>query len=316
MAGSWPDMPSRKIPYHDDGTVVAGRHPTGGAPYENFYEWNATYVNEMNDLDFVKISEDWSDRRFPAMSGTYSASQLNKRTESVWIFPERRDLYGYAFVILQDNTGTGGLGAHYCYTSVDTTNGIDGTWTQWGPIWVDDNITSNNYPEAWRENQYTEARTNVRGVLWLGTGGTFNAGPDVWKAMFLFGEIAAGETPDRILFIDNYTGLEFDKPMDWGDVPRGSTLTWDIYLLNNSTTLQANSMDLTFGTLYNSSNTWYEMKVTGGGYGTSITGITMAASARYPAGTDVITIKLDVPDTQALGVFEAFLELSKPTSWT
>ena len=66
MAGSWPDLPSRKIAYHDDGTVVAARYPPAGAPYENFYEWQAgaNGLDQLNNLDFAIITPDWDNQLF------------------------------------------------------------------------------------------------------------------------------------------------------------------------------------------------------------------------------------------------------------
>ena len=316
MAGSWPDTPSRKIAYHADGTVVVGRYPPDGAPYENFYPWDptSTGLEELNDLDFSDIDQDWANGRFPAIPSN-AADPTNKRAETCWIFPELRDIYGYAFVLHGQNNGIGGPGEYTWYISADTTNGVDGTWTNIGDF-DETNLTTGNYPEAWRESQIMFYYPAARAMRCLGVAGFFTGGPTVWRAAFLFGVIAAGETPDRILFIDDYTGLEFTGPMDWGDVPRGSELEWDIYLLNNSATLTANTMTLDMKTLYDVSDTWYSMNEAGGAFGSTISVSSMAAGARYPTGTDVITIKLEVPDDQPLSIYEAFLELSAAASWT
>ena len=83
--------------YHNDGTVVAGRHPLDGAPYENFYEWAAgtTGMEELNDLDFVQIVENWGNKLFPVADFITGASILSRQVETVWLFPERRDIYGF-----------------------------------------------------------------------------------------------------------------------------------------------------------------------------------------------------------------------------
>ena len=324
MAGSWPDTPSRKIAYHADGTVVVGRYPADGAPYENFYDWDSgpLGLEEMNDLDFDGIVPDYDGvtaRRFPALGTTPTSNLLNKRTETAWIFPEYRDIYGYA-VVLEVQFSSIGKGDFWMYISGNTTNGIDGDWTVVGFFQEPNLPVNNNYPEWWRESQVSFFFPRARGMRFLGTGnfnvGASNSFPMAWRAAFLFGMISAGETPDRILFIDNYTGLEFTLPMDWGDVPRGSVLEWDIYLLNNSSTLTANTMTLDMKTLYNVSDTWYQMKVTGGMFGDTIAITSMAPGARFPTGTDIITVRLSVPQDQPLSIYEAFLELSPAASWT
>ena len=325
MAGSWPDTPSRKIAYHADGTVVVGRFPADGAPYENFYDWDSgpLGLEEMNDLDFDGIIPNYALKRFPALGTTPASSVLNKRTETAWIFPEYRDIYGYA-VVLEIAFTSLDQGLYRMYISGNTTNGIDGDWTEIGYFTNDgppNNLPANiNYPEWWRESQVSLYFPRARGMRFLGTAG-FNTSAGetaamLWRAAFLFGMISAGETPDRILFIDNYTGLEFTLPMDWGDVPRGSVLEWDIYLLNNSSTLTANTMTLDMKTLYNASDGWYQMKVTGGGFGDTIAITSMAPGARFPTGTDIITVRLSVPQDQPLSIYEAFLELSPAASWT
>lgn len=318
MAGSWPDMPSRKIAYHDDGTVVAGRYNLAGAPYENFYEWSQAAKNECNDLDFTVMTEDWANKMFAASERSLSPG-LTPRTENVWIFPELRDIYGVRGTF-DEGSSTGGT-VFEIHTSVDTTNGIDGTWVLQASWYTRNGSGSNTAlvdadPEDWRSTIETFTATGVRGVRLYGWGNQFSAYV-YFRSFYIFGTISSGETPDRILYVNDSTGLEFVKPMDWGDVPRGTTLDWDIYLLNNSSTLAANgTMVLDFTTLYNSSDTWYAISDSGGTFGGTANVPTMAATTRYPTGTDVFTVRLDVPDDEPFGIYEAILELSPATSWT
>ena len=318
MAGSWPDCPSRKIAYHDDGTVVAGRYEDSGAPYENFYEWSLANITELNDLDHVPISPDWPNSFMAITRFAPGVATSITNIETVWIFPELRDIYG--FVAELHHSGGSTDAAHlYIYTSPDTTNGIDGTWTLQIDYWTSSNVIIDDSPEAWRTMIVAFSAPGTRAVKTRSTTHNFSKEFE-WRAAYIFGTITAGETPDRIVYVDDNTGLEFTKPMDWGDVPRGATLDWDIYLLNNSATLAAGgTMVLDFTTLYNSSDTWYLIKSNAGGapaFAATFDVPTMAAGTRYPTGTDTFTVRLTVPDNEPLGIYEAILELSPATSWT
>lgn len=315
MAGSWPDVPSRKIPYHNDGTVVAARYPQDGAPYENFYEWDAGVngLDQLNDLDFTTIPQNWANKRFPIAG---EITRIVADTENIWIFPELRDLYGYVIVGTQENPATGGWGNMWTYYSHDTTNGLDGTWTLIQDHGNGENTPQGAHPEDWRTAIVEFSHLAVRGFKVIGSYGVFVGGNLVFRACYIFGTISAGETPDRILFIDDNTGLEFTKPMDWGDVPRGTILDWDIYMKNNSLTLTANTMVLDFTTLYNDSDTWYTIKATGEAFAVTHDISSIAPGARYPLGSDVLTVRLDVPDDEPFSIYEAILELSPAVSWT
>lgn len=301
--------------YHNDGTVVAGRFPQDGAPYENFYEWDpgVNGLDQLNDLDFAIIAQDWPNKRFP-IAGEFARGVAD--TENVWIFPELRDLHGYVIVGTQQNPATGGWGNMRTYYSNDTTNGIDGTWTLILNHGNGQDTPQGAHPEDWRTAIVESSHLAVRGFKVVGSFGVFTGGNLVFRACYIFGMIAAGETPDRILFIDNSTGLEFTKPMDWGDVPRGTVLDWEIYMKNNSATLTANTMVLDFTTLYNASDTWYSIKKTGGAFAATHNIASIGPGARYPLGVDVLTVRLDVPDSEAFSINEAILELSVPVSWT
>ena len=315
MAGSWPDCPSRKIAYHDDGTVVVGRYEDLGAPYENFYEWSVAGVNELNDLDHQTISPSWPN--------TYSASTrfgpiitVLTRVETAWIFPELRDIYGFVGELHHAGGSVNEIWLDV-YTSPDTTNGIDGTWTHQFFYYTGSNVIVDGTPESWRTMIVPLSVPGTRSVRVRSNNGVTSKEFE-WRAVYIFGTIASTETPDRILYVDDNTGPEFTKPMDWGDVPRGTTLDRDIYLLNNSATLAAGGvMVLDFTTLYNSSDTWYQIKSTAGGaFADTFNVPTMAAATRYPTGTDTFTVRLTVPDDEPLSIYEAILELSPATSWT
>jgi hypothetical protein len=131
----------------------------------------------------------------------------------------------------------------------------------------------------------------------------------------MYGLISSGETPDRLLFIDDSTGLEFTEPLDWGDVPRGTTLDYDIKVKNNSGTLTANTNVLDFEALTGTSDTYYTIKETGGSFATTLSITSIGAGVTYPSGANVITVRLAVPDAAGFAAESARLFVST-VSWT
>ena len=130
----------------------------------------------------------------------------------------------------------------------------------------------------------------------------------------VYGEISVGETPDRLLYIDSSTGLEYTGPIDWGNIPRGTVYDEDWYIKNNSSTLTANNTTLDFEALYLSSATFYTLS-TGVGWSTSLGPIsTIGASSRWPS-TNSLTVRCNPPSTAELGLHAARIVMAT-SSWS
>lgn len=264
----------------------------------------------------------WTDR-------TANAAELNDEDDVVqdirptgsdygygaWVFPELRDLKG-VFYAVNNGAGptTGGSAVDYYYYSVDTTNGLDGTWVLLDGLYPDGVYAGTLATSNYRIGIASYNVTGIRGFRYLGSHSAVGANR-YRKAMHLYGTISAGETPDRLLFIDNSTGLEFTEVLDWGDVPRGTTLDYDIKIKNNSSTLTANTNVLDFESLYLGADVWYTIKETGGSFGSTLNIASIAPGATYPAGGNVITIRLAVPDSGFLSFNTVRLKLTTG-SWT
>jgi hypothetical protein len=278
-----------------DGTVF-GQFPSPSGIWTD-RQANAAELNDEDDVT-VNIKPVGSDLGYGA-----------------WVWPEARDLKGYFMATRTlDFTFSGGEVQRTEY-SQDTTNGIDGTWTTIennAPNPIPSLVTSVSW--NYRLLIHSFDAPNTRGFRYLGHHG--EVGPDRHrKAFHLYGLISSGSTPDRLLYIDDSTGLEFVEPLDWGDVPRGTTLDYDIKVKNNSATLTAATNLLDFEALYQSSDTWYTIKETGGSFAATLAIASIAAGVTYPTGGNVITIRLTVADAAALGLQAARLKLST-TTWS
>ena len=304
MAGSYPDNPGRRMAYDDDGTVVQGyvgkvgnvNNGDGVAPSNAFTAWSVANKEGFNNEDQTIV-----------VSAT-SNSSLEAGIFVNLIFPELREIDGFYW-----NGRCENCQEDWLYSSSDTTNGVDGTWSAVGT-----QVRTNTvlYPD-YRISINAVSVSNQRSIsMMIHTPGSAFGREATLKRLHYYGEISAGETPDRLLFIDNSTSLEFTRPLDWGDVPRGTTLDFDVKVKNNSSTLTANTNLLDFEALYQTSDTYYTIKETGGSFATTLSITSIAAGVTYPiAGGDVITIRLTVSDAALLRLEAARLELST-VSWT
>jgi hypothetical protein len=221
----------------------------------------------------------------------------------VHIFPELRDLYGFHAWAYNPDTAWYRFHVLNFQTSTDTTNGIDGNWTehfsettQW---WNSDLSPTLMY----RSSIDTYSALGVRSVRYV-INTEYDLSGDWWSwySSHHYGDISSGETPDRLLFIDSGTGLEFTAPEDWGDVPRGTVLSRTMTVKNNSSTLTATTNTLSFEALTGTSNTWYTADESGGGYSSPLS-LTSPLTAGSSTGT--ITVKLTVPIGAALSLAAA-----------
>ncbi len=275
-AGSYPDAPSRRMALDDDGSIFATRHISAQAPV---VEHNATTRAEVNDEDNTNLA-------------LYQTGGPQSYI-TAWLFPELREFDG--FFVAQSNTGGP---AWDMYSSGDTTNFIDGTWTQrvagfarWTAPW----------PVQYREEIESQAVSNVRAVRFSAQYWNASSYPQSIRAFHVYGEISAGETPDRLLWFDQAAALEFAKPLDYGDVPRGSAEDFVTYLKNNSGSLTASSVQVTAEDLYLGSGAWYTFSE-GGAYSSTLS---LASSIGAGANSPNITVRRIAPDAAALGLHAA-----------
>jgi hypothetical protein len=295
MAGSYPDAPGRKMNVYGDGTVVllgtSIEESSGQTAHAAgiLAEYTATAdLLELMDHD-DQSSSPWG------QNGGHARA-------IIYIFPELRDIDG-SFV----NT-TGYDGGKIAY-SPDTTNGIDGTWTNQTETLSVFQTTGTEIPQ-YRESIYVWTASAVRSVLIYvaRSGSTFS---DYVQGVELYGVIAAGQTPDRVLFINDGTGLEYIIPQDYGDIPRGSARDTTVRIKNNSGTKTANTIDVSRTNLESGqdSSGWYTFD-NGAGFSASFQIASLGSGAEDP-----FTLRQNIPDSTTPGIYEAWAE-AEVGSWT
>lgn len=134
MAGLYPDVPDHRIPYDRDGTVV-------------LFTTLAAVIHTYPNSELVK----WN--------GEAATSPLhisNDQGWHVWMFPEPMDIVGY-FKDSQLSSSPRPM-----HSSVDTTNGIDGTWVEVLANYKDSSV--GNAPVTLQRNDIQTVSTAVAGI--------------------------------------------------------------------------------------------------------------------------------------------------------
>lgn len=284
-AGAYSDVPSRRMPWDTDGVVFLVRRVAVVAT--GFQEISAAEATEANDEDNVRAIN------FENVGGNdLIASGPAQELRLAWIFPELREVDGYFRA--NDDVGTQSISE--VLTSGDTTNGLDGTHTSRIATYT---FPAEPYPTSYRDNITSMAVSNVRSLAhrWNTQD---NQPARFLKAAHIYGEISAGETPDRLLWFDQPSALEFDKPIDYGDVPRGSAEDRVTFLKNNSASLTASTVQVTAEALYLGSGSWYTFEEAGVPGFTAT--LSLASSIGAAANSPNITIRRIIPDAEVLGL--------------
>ncbi len=282
MAGNYPNVPGLRMAYDRDGSTVVYINTTSG-------------ITTLTSAQVITLNNENADA-YTANAGSMAI-----------IFPELRDLAGY-FMQNNDNSNRGADGGWTSIqVSADTTNGVDGTWT----TIASSVLTGQNNPYSpnYRTNITATTQTGIKAIK----GNMYNGG--TVTTIHLYGSPSAGQNPNRLALWDPtldqaLTGAYFD----WGDVPQGSSATITFRVKNLSTTLTANSVQLSLNALSDTSPTLVSQ------HSLSSDGVTFASTAS--AGTlapgtisGVMTLKRTLSSTATLSLW-VLRVLAVAGSWT
>lgn len=240
MAGNYPDAPGPRIAYDRDGTQ--GYILTPGPTAVN---------SNLTSADLAKMNDEDSGDSVSVPSNNYYV---------MLYFPVLMDITAYA-------TWWGRDGLNAAQYSADTTNGVDGTWTNFPG-----SLATNAGSVVGLRTKIMTLTTPITGVksIRLRLAGSYGGYSDWFNAMHLYGQPSA--TSDRLEFWHP----TLDQPLsqtpayfDYGDVPRGSVITKDFRLKNLSATLTAST--ITVGVEANTDTTptfvsQTQFQYNGGGY--------------------------------------------------
>lgn len=221
MAGNYPDPGSWRMALDRDGTAWLVMNPGAG-------------VVDISGANVTKLSNENDDGFDLANIGEYDRYL-------VLIFPEKRDIDAI-FVKAQYSLST-------IETSLNSTNGQDGTWsTVSGPY------TINAATSAWRTALMSETILAVKAIRFYFHGSS--PWPPSVSSLHIWGEIAPTENPDRMVFWNAGSDTKMDPvTLDWGDVPRSSSADKIVRVKNVSPTKTAVNARVSFDILTDGSPT-------------------------------------------------------------
>jgi len=204
------------------------------------------------------------------------------------LFPEAREFDGAWWNTWENGGGT----VTRLSSSIDTTNGVDGTWVDRAISSLHDGTPSF---AVWRTGITSAAVSNVTGLRFYAQQSTPYRSE--WRKAHAYGTFSPGTTPDRILFLDTENSdAVFSKVLDYAEVPRGQTQVRTIKLKNNSATKTINTIQLTATALYLNAASWYTFSLDDVAYQATLNTIGNLG----PGDTKLIYVKQSVPDAEQL----------------
>lgn len=300
MAGAYPDNPSRRMAFDADGTVVM--YATAGD----------TYSRGSVSVPTTPYTELTLPTKEAINSEDINTSSLTAPNTGQWsltttlMFPEPREVDGLVFGC---ETALDTV-IRWSATSPDTTNGFDGSWSDTSIL---GSLRSGGYAADFYRTNISTAALSSKQALMVFVGAWSNQTTN-WGYLYfahVYGTITPGETPDRLIFLDTPNNdAVFSKPLDWGDVPRGQTQVRQFKVKNNSSSKQANTVQITADSLFLGSDSWYTFSLD-----------SVSFQATLPIGnlgvgaTKQIHMKQVVPDAQTVGPYVARIRVNQDT-WT
>lgn len=303
MAGNYPDVPAPRMAYDRDGTQ-AYKYIVANA---SITQLTGAQIAEINDED----------------NGSYQVGEYdvsNGQVHLVVYFPQLRNISGVFLGAVGSNggggTSPGSLSA--VEWSANSTNPIDGTWTAVAGVSTNANPTS----PAYRTSIQTVSLAGVKAIRFRIQISTTAGGSSRYdfRAVNFYGEIAAGETPDRL----RMWHPTLDEPLDdnnsadgayfdWGNIQRNTTSDLTFRIKNNSSTLTANSVVVSQQTLTDTSPIVRDMFTfsDGGAFTASLD----IGSLPPAAISSVITKRFARPSNAVLSLWAA-RTIANPTSWS
>lgn len=284
MAGNYPDVPAPRMALDVDGTIGFHVLKAGGA------------ITTLTGANMIALNDEGGNTSYGPVGTSWFG----------YIFPQFRDLSG---VFMAANT----VYSDIAQTSVDTTNGFDGTWvTALNPATSRANALTPLSPD-YRANITALSSTNVKAFRWTGANNTV-------YALHLYGSISAGQTPDRLRMwhptldqpLDDATSAD-GAHLDWAEVTRSTTADRTFRVKNNSATLTANSIALTSSALTDATPS-LPPQITysdGGAFATTIN----IGNLTPGVISSLLTVRRTTSSTAALGLWN-WRTIAEAGSWT
>lgn len=289
---NYPDVPDYRLPYDAEGCILF--YHGDGSP--NVTQYTGNEMQLLNDESTsVAISPG---------DGSYFSQHWQGL-----IFPYLVNVTAF-FIVHGNGTGAGSYNGPI-YTSTNTTNGVDGVWTQQDSSWPIFALTS--YRSSIVTSGYGLPWNGIRSVKFMrSVNGTSNS----WEVLHLYGTIVTGEAVDRLILVDPNTLAEVSPNyFNWGDIPRGAVDTRTFRIKNNSSTKTASGISVACEALTDTTPTnvsAHTFSYNGGAYASSIN---VPGSLTPGSVTAPITVKYSVVSNASLSLWTERIVVA-PTTYS
>lgn len=276
MAGAYPDVPGHRMAYDRDGSI-------------GFTMANGV-VTQKSSSDLQLTNREASG------NAGLSVGQAAFTMYYGVLFPEPRDIQGLAWQANPNDSST-------IQTSTNTTNGLDGTWTDRGTVGRLNHTAANGssnvaYLPGIRSNIASVSYSGIKGIR-LALGTNYHK----WvQVLHIYGSPSTGEAPDRLRIWHPTLAQEIGGAyFDWGDVARSTSADRDFRIYNPSA-LTAQGVTLTSEALTDSSPSLpgqHTFSYDGGAFASSVNIGDIA-----PGGVSgVMTLRRNISSGAALGLW-------------
>jgi len=285
MAGNYPDAPSWRMAYDRDGTQGYLISSTG-------------VITQLTSGNLATLNDEGE---------SYLTVTNGSPSSVVFIFPELRDVDALFYCHL--------LASPFAVpttmtvaVSVNTTNGLDGTWSTIGTV-VPPKVA---VKPAYRTGILSSTALAVRAVKFTAV----NGGGASWdaSAIHLYGEPAPGENPNRLALwhptLDQRVTAAY---FDWGNVPRSSSADRTFRVKNLSASLTGSSIRVAMEALTDSTPSlpgWHSLSMDGTTFLAQVTIGTLAPGAI----SGVLTLRRITPSNAALSLYSMRV-FAEATGW-
>lgn len=283
MAGFYPDVPGQRIPYDVDGTLI----------------YKVDESNIITQLTGASVTgmNDESDTGWAGGSGKWLG----------FIFPEPRTISG---LYVSNVSGWGTPNCGQIAVSTDTTNIIDGTWTE---VIADFTSQATSLTRPFYRTNIVPITNmnNVKAVrfFWAQYGASTNV---TWRSIHFYG---SWSNPGDYLqgWHPTLNQALQGADLDFGDTPQGTTDTKQFRVKNVSATLTANDTVISDEALTDASPSIPPQ------YQYSLDGITFTQTVTIPSIapatiSPVVYVRRITPTNAALSVYTVRIK-AVPGTW-
>lgn len=288
MAGNYPDSPSWRLAIDKDGTT-------------GFYISSANVITSVEAGGLTAITND------NETDGL--ATSLGANAYLALLFPVLMDIdavYAVATIF-------GSAIAQYnrpvaIKTSVDTTNGVDGTWVSRSV----GSAVAYTGKEAVRNDIVSSTWGGIKGVKFAGAS---SGGGYVYHTVHLYGEPTAGQSLDRLaLWHPTLDQRVTPAYFDWGNVPRGSTADRTFRVKNLSAGLTAVTPRIAMDVLTDSSPSFIGQHFIGKS-GTFLSQQNIASLSPGAISSEVLTLRRVMASNAQLSLWSMRV-FAEANSWS